>query len=175
MFESAKLSLKRKVPSYQRKFPDWITNQEKHKVWFQKRGQAAGTTVASSRSPAEAPRLTVSRSNQSRLLQRATSTSVHLHRYTYKWRYDYFSQIQKHRVSFTRRSQGSYFKFAIQLKQHSNLNRFEMWSGSRRDNCGADFHPFPKMKLNIVISYLSVACDLQKKGGLGSQVYRDQH
>lgn len=112
------------------------------------------------------------------LINPGFSKGQHLHHYTYKWRYDYFSQIQKHRVSFTGRSQGSYFKFAIQLKQHSNLNRFEMWSGSRRDNCGADFHPFPKMKLNIVISYLSVkkgACDLQKKGGLGSQVYRDQH
>ena len=113
------------------------------------------------------------------LINPGFSKGQHLCHYTYKWRYDYLSQIQKHCASFTRRSQGSYFKFAIQLKQHSNLNRFEMWSGSRRgDNCDADFHPFPSTKLNTVISYLSVkkgACDFQKKGGLGSQVYKEQH
>lgn len=62
--KNAKSALKIKVPSYQRKLPDWITNQEKHKVWFQTRGQAACTAVPSSRSPAEAPGLRVSRSHQ---------------------------------------------------------------------------------------------------------------
>lgn len=97
--KNAKSALKIKAPSYQRKLPDWITNQEKHKVWFQTRGQAACTAVPSSRSPAEAPGLRVSRSHQPKLLQRH-----HLHHYAYKWRYDYFFQIQKHHISFTGRS-----------------------------------------------------------------------
>lgn len=60
------------------------------------------------------------------------SQRQHLHHYTCKCSYEYFAQIQKHHASFTMGFQGSYFKFAKQLKQHPNLNIFEMWSGNRR-------------------------------------------
>ena len=155
MFKNVKLSLKRKVPSYQRKLPDWITNQENHKVWFQKREQSSRHHGAQLQEPswgtlAESPDL----------INPGFSKGQHLrHHHVHKVRYARISQIQKHRVPFTRRSQGSHFKFAIQLKQHSHLHRFERWSGSRRQ-LWCWFPPLPQheVKHSDFLSVGEVRC-----------------